>query len=77
MVMAFGMFGTVFLSFHFLQTVQGYSPLEAGVRTLPWTAMPALTAVIAGLLSDRPHREPAASSLRGLPCRRSRQRGSL
>jgi MFS family permease len=52
-VMAFGMFGTVFLSAQFLQTVQGYSPLEAGVRTLPWTGMPAVTALIAGLLSNR------------------------
>jgi EmrB/QacA subfamily drug resistance transporter len=53
LVMAFGMFGSVFLSAQFLQTVQGYSPLEAGVRTLPWTAMPVLTAPLAGLLSDR------------------------
>ena len=53
LVMAFGMFGSVFLSAQFLQTVQHYSPLEAGIRTLPWTAMPALTAPIAGLLSDR------------------------
>jgi len=53
MVMSFGMFGAVFLSAQFLQTVQGYSPLAAGVRTLPWTAMPALAAPVAGLLSDR------------------------
>src|SRR5207302_119801 len=33
--------------------VQGYSPLEAGIRTLPWTAMPILVAPIAGVLSDR------------------------
>ncbi len=53
LVMAFGMFGSVFLSAQFLQTVQHYSPLEAGIRTLPWTAMPAVTAPIAGILSDR------------------------
>ncbi len=53
LVMAFGMFGAVFLAAQFLQTVQGYSPLEAGVRTLPWTAMPAVTAPLAGILSDR------------------------
>ena len=52
-VMAFGMFGAVFLGAQFLQTVQGYSPLEAGVRTLPWTAVPALAAPISGLLADR------------------------
>jgi len=33
-----GMFGTVFLLSQYLQIVQGYSPLEAGLRTLPWTA---------------------------------------
>jgi MFS family permease len=33
--------------------VQGYSPLAAGVRTLPWTALPAIAAPISGLLADR------------------------
>ena len=33
--------------------VQGYSPLQAGLRTLPWTAMPIFIAPIAGILSDR------------------------
>jgi EmrB/QacA subfamily drug resistance transporter len=51
--MFFGMFGSIFLLSQFLQTVQGYSPLEAGLRTLPWTAMPMLVAPIAGALSDR------------------------
>ena len=53
LVMAFGMFGAVFLLAQFLQTVQHYSPLEAGVRTLPWTAMPVLAAPVAGVLTDR------------------------
>lgn len=52
-VMAFGMFGAVFLGAQFLQTVQGYSPLEAGLRTLPWTAAPALVAPFSGLIADR------------------------
>ena len=52
-VMAFGMFGAVFLGAQFLQTVQGYSPLEAGLRTLPWTAAPALIAPFSGLIADR------------------------
>jgi MFS family permease len=51
--MSFGMFGAIFLLAQFFQVVQGYSPLEAGVRTLPWTAMPILVAPIAGILSDR------------------------
>jgi MFS family permease len=51
--MFFGMFGSIFLLAQFFQTVQGYSPLEAGLRTLPWTGMPMIVAPIAGLLSDR------------------------
>jgi EmrB/QacA subfamily drug resistance transporter len=51
--MFFGMFGSIFLLAQFLQTVQGYSPLDAGLRILPWTAMPIVVAPIAGALSDR------------------------
>ena len=53
LLMSFGMFGSVFLLSQFLQTAMGYSPLAAGLRTLPWTAMPVLVAPIAGPLSDR------------------------
>jgi EmrB/QacA subfamily drug resistance transporter len=53
LLMFFGMFGAIFLLAQFLQTVQHYSPLEAGLRTLPWTGMPVLVAPIAGSLSDR------------------------
>ena len=38
--MFFGMFGSIFLLAQFLQTVQGYSPLQAGLRILPWTMAP-------------------------------------
>ncbi len=48
-----GMFGAVFLLAQFLQTVQGYSPLAAGLRTLPWTAAPMIVAPVAGLLVAR------------------------
>jgi EmrB/QacA subfamily drug resistance transporter len=51
--MYFGMFGAIFLLTQFFQTAQGYSPLESGLRVLPWTAMPMLVAPIAGALSDR------------------------
>jgi EmrB/QacA subfamily drug resistance transporter len=51
--MFFGMFGSIFLLTQFLQTVQGYSPLDSGLRILPWTAMPIFVAPIAGALSDR------------------------
>lgn len=53
LLMYFGMFGAIFLLAQFLQVVQGYSPLEAGLRVLPWTAMPILVAPLAGALSDR------------------------
>jgi len=47
------MFGSIFLLAQFFQTVQGYSPFGAGLRILPWTAMPIFIAPIAGALSDR------------------------
>ena len=53
LLMFFGMFGSIFLLAQFLQVVQHYSPLEAGLRTLPWTAMPVFIAPVAGTLSDR------------------------
>jgi nitrate/nitrite transporter NarK len=53
LAMYFGIFGSIFLLAQFFQFVQGYSALEAGLRTLPWTGMPMLVAPIAGILSDR------------------------
>jgi EmrB/QacA subfamily drug resistance transporter len=53
LAMYFGMFGSIFLLSQFFQTAQGYSPFEAGLRVLPWTAMPMVVAPIAGALSDR------------------------
>jgi EmrB/QacA subfamily drug resistance transporter len=51
--MFFGTFGSIFLLAQFFQTVQGYTALEAGLRTLPWTVMPIFVAPLAGILSDR------------------------
>ncbi len=48
-----GMFGAVFLLSQYLQVVQGYSPLEAGLRTLPWTAAPMVIAPLAGAIAGR------------------------
>jgi EmrB/QacA subfamily drug resistance transporter len=53
LAMSFGMFGSIFLLTQFFQTAQGFSPLEAGLRVLPWTAMPMLVAPIAGAMSDK------------------------
>jgi EmrB/QacA subfamily drug resistance transporter len=51
--MSFGMFGSIFFLAQFFQTVQHMSPLQSGLRILPWTAMPMLIAPIAGAFSDR------------------------
>jgi EmrB/QacA subfamily drug resistance transporter len=48
-----GMFGAVFLLAQNLQIVMGYSPFEAGLRTLPWTAAPMVVAPIAGAIAGR------------------------
>jgi EmrB/QacA subfamily drug resistance transporter len=64
--MFFGMFGSIFLLTQFLQTVQGHSPLDAGLRVLPWTAMPIFIAPIAGALSDRIGGRPLMAAGLGL-----------
>jgi EmrB/QacA subfamily drug resistance transporter len=51
--MFFGMFGSIFFLAQFFQTVQHFSPLQSGLRILPWTAMPIFIAPLAGALSDR------------------------
>ncbi|MFE3293337.1 DHA2 family efflux MFS transporter permease subunit [Rhodococcus sp. NPDC059234] len=48
-----GMFGAVFLLAQYLQIVMGYTPFQAGLRTLPWTAAPMVVAPIAGILAPR------------------------
>ncbi|MFN2559724.1 MAG: DHA2 family efflux MFS transporter permease subunit [Jatrophihabitans sp.] len=47
------LFGVLFLMMQFLQTALGYSPLAAGLRTLPWTGAPMVVSPIAGILADR------------------------
>jgi EmrB/QacA subfamily drug resistance transporter len=51
--MFFGMVGALFLMPQFFQTALGNSPLQAGIRMLPWTATPMVIAPIAGVLADR------------------------
>src|SRR5262249_8170406 len=48
-----GLFGTLFLMAQYFQNALGYSPLQAGIRLLPWTATPMVFAPIAGGLADR------------------------
>lgn len=52
------LFGVLFLMMQFLQIALGYSPLEAGLRTLPWTGAPMLVAPLAGVLADRVGNRP-------------------
>ncbi|MFD5180365.1 MFS transporter [Nocardia sp. NPDC058379] len=48
-----GVFGAIFLLAQYFQVVQGYSPLESGIRTMPWTMVPMVVAPLAGLVIDR------------------------
>jgi EmrB/QacA subfamily drug resistance transporter len=47
------MYGVLFFLPQFLQTAQGYGPLEAGLRLLPWTATLFVVAPAAGKLLNR------------------------
>ena len=49
----FGTFGVTFILLQFLQVVQGASPLEAGLMTMPWTLAPLIVSPLAGLLTSR------------------------
>ncbi|MFI5780096.1 MFS transporter [Nocardia sp. NPDC051570] len=49
----FGLFGAIFLLVQYLQIVQGFNAFEAGLRTLPWSLGPLITAPLAGLVTDR------------------------
>jgi EmrB/QacA subfamily drug resistance transporter len=48
-----GLFGALFLMSQLLQTGLHYTPLQAGLRLLPWTFPPMVIAPIAGTLADR------------------------
>jgi EmrB/QacA subfamily drug resistance transporter len=49
-VVSFGMFGMFFFLTLFFQNIQGYSPLQAGLRALPMTLMIIVFAPLAGRL---------------------------
>ncbi len=52
-LMAGTIFSAAFLIAQYMQFGLGYSPLDAGLRVLPWTATPVFIAPLAGLLSER------------------------
>ena len=53
LLVGFAMLGTLFFITQFLQSVQGYTPLEAGLRSLPTTVGIFVIAPLAGLLTAR------------------------
>lgn len=53
LAMYFGVFGAIFFLAQYMQGPLRFDALEAGVRTLPWTAMPMVVAPLAGAFTDR------------------------
>lgn len=51
--MYFGVFGSIFFLTQFLQGPMGYSPFEAGLRTIPWTLAPMFVVPVASQFVDR------------------------
>ena len=47
------LFGALFLMSQFFQSAQGHTPLETGLRLLPWTGAPMIVSPIVGKLADR------------------------
>jgi EmrB/QacA subfamily drug resistance transporter len=47
------LFGAAFLMSQFFQTAQHHSPVQTGLRLLPWTAAPMIVSPIAGKLAER------------------------
>ena len=57
-LMAGALTAAAFLIAQYFQFALGYSPLDAGLRLLPWTITPLVIAPLAGTLSDRVGRRP-------------------
>jgi predicted MFS family arabinose efflux permease len=56
-----GLFGAVFLMSQFFQTAQHLTPLQTGLRLLPWTGAPMIVSPIAGKLAERYGNRPFMS----------------
>jgi EmrB/QacA subfamily drug resistance transporter len=55
-------FGGAFLVTQYFQLARGYSPLQAGIRLLPFTLTPIAVAPVAGAVSDRIGRRPVIAA---------------
>lgn len=58
----FALFGALFFMTLFLQNVQGWSPVETGVRTLPLSVAMIVTAPLSGVLTEKFGPRPAMAS---------------
>lgn len=61
-----GIFGIVFILTQYLQIVMNYSPLQAGIATLPWTLLPAVSAPLAGMAVTKIGMRPLITAAAGL-----------
>jgi MFS family permease len=61
-LMSGAIFSAGFLVIQYAQLGRGYSPLDTGVRLLPWLATPMLVSPVAGALSDRIGRRPVIAT---------------
>ena len=57
-LMVASLFAAAFFVSQYFQFVLRYSPLNTGIRLLPWTAAPMVVAPLAGMVSDRIGRRP-------------------
>src|SRR3954469_14849111 len=61
-LVGFAMFGVIYFITLYFQNVQGYSPMQAGVRSLPLTMMVIIVAPIAGRLNTKIGPRPLMSA---------------
>jgi EmrB/QacA subfamily drug resistance transporter len=62
LMVGFAMFGVIYFITLYFQNVQGYSPMQAGVRSLPLTMMVIIVAPIAGRLNTKVGPRPLMSA---------------
>ena len=61
-LMAGAIFSAAFMVAQYLQFALGYSPLNTGLRMLPWTATSLVVAPLAGVLADRVGARPVLAA---------------